>query len=637
MLLKYALLALVLVSATQFAFSQKKTSASYQYTVDLTKVVDDKVYVELLPPPISKNEVTFYLPKMIPGTYAIEDYGRFVSEFTALDKKGNKLTTEKLNDNAWKIKDASKLSKISYWIEDSYDTKLSEPEIFQPAGTNIEEGKNFVLNGAGFFGYLEGARDIPFQLSFIRPENFYGSSGLIAAEVGKPLRSINREKGNENSNKRVDIFKTIDYDELVDSPLMYAKTDTAVIKVANAEVLIGCYSPNGKITAKQIAESIKEVLMAQKDFLGGTLPVDKYAFIFYFTDQPVLSYGALEHSHSSFYYMPEQNIYQMNAQLRDFAAHEFFHIVTPLNIHSEQIEHFDFNDPKMSQHLWLYEGVTEYNAGSVQVKYGLITPEEYLKVIRTKMLSAESFSDSISFTDLSKFTLDKYKDEYPNVYMKGALIGMCLDIKLLKLSNGKYGVRNLLLDLSKKYGKSKAFKDDALFGEITKMTYPEIGDFFSRYVSGAEPLPCAEVFKAVGITYAAEQSVEDYSLGISQSIIGVAQVEGKPKLKIASTENMNAMGVAVGFKTDDVLVKINGEQIPDLGPELGSFIQKHMTALPTLKTVSFTVLRKDGETMKETELSAPVQKIAIVQKHILAFDATATPEQLALRSAWLKP
>ncbi|HPH47496.1 MAG TPA: peptidase M61, partial [Chryseolinea sp.] len=522
MFLKHLLLSLVIITSTQVSFSQKKKGASYQYTLDLTKVVDDKVYVELVPPATSKSEVTFYLPKMIPGTYAIEDYGRFVSEFTALDKKGNKLVVEKLNDNAWKIKDAGKLSKISYWVEDSYDTKIAEPEIFQPAGTNIEEGKNFVLNGAGFFGYFEGAKDIPFQFSIIRPDNFYGSSGLIAAEVGKPLSTINREKGSEDSNKRVDIFKTTDYDELVDSPLMYAKTDTAVIKVANAEVLIGCYSPNGKISAKQIAESIEEVLMAQKEFLGGTLPVNKYAFIFYFTDQPVMSYGALEHSHSSFYYMPEQTIDQMRGQLRDFAAHEFFHIVTPLNIHSEQIEDFDFNDPKMSQHLWLYEGVTEYNAGSVQVKYGLISPDQYLNVIRSKMLSAESFSDSISFTDLSKYTLDKHKEQYSNVYLKGALIGMCLDVKLLKLSGGKYGVRNLLLDLSKKYGKSKAFKDDELFGEITKMTYPEIGDFFSRYVNGAQPLPFAEVFKDLGINYAAEQSTEDYSMGISQSMIGVS-------------------------------------------------------------------------------------------------------------------
>src|SRR4051812_19291401 len=95
MYLKCLLVCAVLLSSMSLAFAQSKKETSYQYTVDLTRVVDDKVYVELLPPPVSKPEITFYLPKIVPGTYAIEDYGRFVSDFKALDKKGNKLEVEK--------------------------------------------------------------------------------------------------------------------------------------------------------------------------------------------------------------------------------------------------------------------------------------------------------------------------------------------------------------------------------------------------------------------------------------------------------------------------------------------------------------------------------------------------------------
>ena len=52
----------------------------------------------------------------------------------------------------------------------------------------------------------------------------------------------------------------------------------------------------------------------------------------------------------------------------DIAAHEFFHIVTPLNIHSEIIEHFNFVTPVPSQHLWLYEGTTEWAAHAMQFR-----------------------------------------------------------------------------------------------------------------------------------------------------------------------------------------------------------------------------------------------------------------------------
>jgi predicted metalloprotease with PDZ domain len=632
-----SLLAVALFLAPALVSGQGKKD-TYVYTVDLTKVVNDRVYVELSPPPVTTSDVTFYLPKIVPGTYAIADYGRYVQELTAVDKKGNKLPVEKIDDNTWKIKNANKLTKISYWVDDTFDTTVQGPEIFWPAGTNIEENKNFILNTSGFFGYFDGVKEVPFQFNVVRSKDLYGSTGLIPVQTGASLRSLNLEKISDDKNKVVDVYKAADYDQLVDSPLMYSKPDTAVIKVANTEVLIGSYSPNNKVTAKQIAESIREVLMAQTEYLGGKLPVDKYAFIFYFTDKPIMSYGALEHSYSSLYYMPEMSIDQMNQQLRDFAAHEFFHIVTPLTVHSEEIENFDFNNPKMSQHLWMYEGVTEYFAGNVQVKFGLITPEEYLQVLQEKMITSDQFINDVAFTDISKFTLDKYHDQYYNVYQKGALIGLTLDIKLRQLSGGKYGLRNLLLDLSAKFGKNKAFKDDQLFQEITKMTYPEIGEFFAKYVSGTEKLPLEESLNAVGVLYKEEEKFLDYSLGIGNSDVGVVQIDDKPKLQIARTESLNAMGKALGFKQGDILVKINGEALPELGPEFGAFIQKQMMALPTSKTLSYTVSRKDdaGET-KEVELSAPVTQIELSRKHMLAFNPAATAEQLTLRDSWLKP
>ena len=257
----------------------------------------------------------------------------------------------------------------------------------------------------------------------------YGGTGLIPQPAKMNANAISGDFFEVASDEAVDTFQADNYDHLIDSPLMYAEPDTAIIKVANTEVLISSYSPNKLVSAKEIAASIRETLSAQTEYLGGQLPVDKYAFIFYFMDQPLMSYGALEHSYSSFYYMPEASIDQMEQQLRDFAAHEFFHIITPLTIHSEEIHHFDFNSPQMSKHLWLYEGVTEYFAGHAQVSGGLIGIPEYVNMLREKLIvSTLNFNDSLAFTDLSKGALNEYEDQYINVYQKGALIGMCLDL-----------------------------------------------------------------------------------------------------------------------------------------------------------------------------------------------------------------
>jgi predicted metalloprotease with PDZ domain len=633
--MRLSIISFVLCFTISFSFSQNKQK-SYEYTVDLTKVQDDRLFVQLSVPAVSGDEITFYMPKIIPGTYAIADYGRYVQEFKALDKKGKPLPVEKVDENTWKIQSASKLAKITYWVDDTFDTETSGPEIFWPAGTNIEDATNYVINASGFFGYFDDMKNIPFKVNVVRSENLYGSTGLIPLQTGAPTKILKLEKSSSTMPQVVDVFRTENYDELVDSPIMYAQPDTAIIRVANTEVLIGSYSPNKKVTAKEIAESIREVLQAQTAYLGGKLPVDKYAFIFYFTDQPVMSYGALEHSYSSFYYMPEMPISEMNQQLRDFAAHEFFHIVTPLTVHSEHIENFDFNDPKMSKHLWMYEGVTEYFAANVQVQHGLISPDEYLNVLYEKMHTADQFLDDVPFTEISQFTLDKYHDQYYNVYQKGALIGMCIDIKLLSLSKGQYDLRKLMLDLSKKFGKTKAFKDDELFDVITEMTYPEIGEFFTRYVAGNEPLPLEDVFKDVGVIYKDGEVFEDYSLGITNADVGITEVDSKPRLQIISTDQQNEMGKAIGFFEGDILIGINDEEMPDLGPELGVFIQKQIQALPESDTLSYTVLRKDasGEIQK-IRLAAPVKKIQMTRRHMLMPDPQVTEEQLRTRNAWL--
>ncbi len=604
----------------------------YVYTINLSRVNDDKVLVELQVPQLDENEIKFFLPKIIPGTYKEADYGRFVTNLKAYDKKGKTLTVTRTDDNTWEIQKAKKLKRITYEVNDTFDADMGANQVYPMAGTNIEDKKNFVFNTSGFFGYFEGMKENEFELNFIRPKDFYGSTGLIATSVGQKLdNKINKEKKVvDNANLLVDKFVTTDYNLLIDSPIMYNVPDTTLIDVAGTEVLVSVYSPKGLVTSKFIAENIDEILRAQKDYLGGKLPVDKYAFIFYCEELSKLApiQGALEHSYSSFYYFPEVPQENLTQTVKDVAAHEFFHIVTPLNIHSEEIQYFDFNEPKMSKHLWMYEGVTEYSAHHVQVKYGLITPDEFLATMRQKMVSASTnYNDTLSFTDLSEFTLDKYSDQYANVYEKGALIGMVLDLKLRHLSDGDYGVQNLMKDLSTKYGKDKPFTDQSLFEEIVALTYPEIGTFFEQYVINGNVLPYREAFNLAGVDYAETVEVDDISLGN----IGIGYDNEAKKLMVASVDNMNAFGKAMGYKVGDLLLQINNTDIPLQG--LQEYIDNIKANMRHGDTLSVKVLREG----KEEELKASIVKTKRKDLHMLKMNENPTPQQLKIRNAWLKP
>ena len=175
--------------------------------------------------------------------------------------------------------------------------------------------------------------------------------------------------------------------------------------------------------------------------------------------------------------------------------------MTPLNIHSEIIEHFNFVTPVPSQHLWLYEGTTEWAAHAMQLRSGLKSPEDYLKKVIQKMqIDRANFDSTYSLRELA---LTSYSDsgqtQYANIYMRGALTAGLLDIRLLELSGGTRGLQDLIADLTRKYGKRRAFPEATLVDTLVAMTYPEIRDFFDRYVWESERLPIAEYYGKLGI------------------------------------------------------------------------------------------------------------------------------------------
>ncbi len=610
----YSILFLVLFLNTS-VFAENKSEA-YQYKVNLVEVKNDMVKVELIVPRHQYGDsIEFQFAKIVPGTYSIYDFGRFVNDFSASDQNGDKLPFQRLTNNRWLITNAKQLHNISYWIEDSYDTK-KDTVIFEPAGTNIEEGENYLLNTFGFFGYLEGLKRRPYDIEIVKPEGFYGAT---------PLKQL-------QNTASFDRFLSINYYELIDSPIMYTVPDTASIYLGETEIVVSVYSPNNILTANEVMAQISQILNAQAQYLGGVLPVEKYVILIYLFDKTPLSKGtgALEHSFSTVLFMREQAAEKIAPDIIDVTAHEFFHVITPLTIHSEEIHNFDFLNPQMSEHLWLYEGLTEYAAGHVQLKEGLIDFDEYLKLLRTKIrISKSSFNDTLPITVMSKGVLDEYSREYSNVYFKGALIGLCLDIKLRSYSDGKYGTQNMLKDLSNIYGKNEAFKDEELFNRIGMITYPQIEDFLNQYVDGSKPLPLKEVFELIGVNYLDSTVTKEITFGD----VGLGYSPEKDRILVRSTDNLNDFGKEVGFQEGDEILKINGISIN--GSNFKEVIAKLKSDLSTGDDLRFSIVRynKKGKE-KEYELTGSAIEIEKTNYSILEVVDNPSDSQLDLRKAW---
>ena len=592
------------------------TKIEIQVSMNLDKIKDDKVMITIDAPIISTDEITYHIPKMVPGTYSEDNYGRYIEGLKAYDNKGNLLPVKKTDDNSWTIANAQKLRKVTYLVNDTFDTEngkgFGKGDIFSPAGSNIEAGKNIMLNTHCFIGYFTNYMSTPYKVTISHPAGLWGATSMF----------------DQDPSATMDVFITTRYAELVENPIMYAKPDYTKFVVDDMEILIAIYSPNGKVTAENITAKMKTMMTAQKHFLGNINTTKKYSVLIYLTDsqkKDATGYGALEHPTATTVVMPEMmGMEQLAENLKDIVSHEFFHIVTPLTVHSQEIQNFDYINPKMSEHLWMYEGVTEYFANLFQINQGLITEEEFYNRIAEKMERAKPLNDTMPFTTMSANVLvQPYKDQYLNVYQKGALIGMCLDIIIRENSNGKRGILDLMQKLSKEYGASKAFNDDELFAKITQLTYPEVGEFLKTYVSGSTPIPYTQFLEKVGVGKKIKKTPSDFFLKGKSPYINV---DRKTKEIIISPYNeLSEFYTHLGLKGNDILLAIN-----DTPYTFDNIFDMISASQKWKENDAISVkIKREG---KEQILKGTV-KITYEEKEGL--EATIT-EKVTVREAWLK-
>ncbi|TGD78013.1 peptidase M61 [Hymenobacter wooponensis] len=594
--------------------AQAQQPAGYQISLDLQNIQNDRVKVVVNTPPVKEAQVTYVMPSVVPGSYSKKDYGRFVTSFKAFDSKGKQLKVKNNGPNLFVIDNAKNLARLEYLVDDTWDAKQDDSFIFQPGGTNIDAGRNVTINHYGFYGYLEGYKMQPYQVSVQKPADFYGASAL--------------DVRHESPTK--DVFTANSYVTLADGPVLYSKPDTASFSTGGARISVAVLSEGGLVKAAQVSEMLRPMSEALTKFFG-KMPVPKYQFLMYFPgmNSPLNSknggYGAMEHSYSSLYFLPEMpDSDRMRSMVLEVASHEFLHMLAPLNIHSKEIGEFDFQNPKMSQHLWLYEGVTEYVSQLVQVRGGLITPDEFRERMKDKIDKAQKFQD-VSFTEMSRKILEApYKDMYNNVYEKGALIGLLLDIRIRELSQGRQTLRDVLLALREKYGPDRSFEDSQLIPEVVALTNTQLQQFFDRYVIGAEPLPLTEYFGKIGWVYAPVGQAKVKAFGN----IGFGYDQAKDQFRAMKTK---ADENAFGLKEGDVIVAVNGQAVNMQSAE------KLLRPLVEPKTADpVRVKFRSGATGPEQERQATPREFDVEVKNLVEAIPTPTPTQQALQDGLLK-
>ena len=577
----------------------------FLYEVDFTNK-NDAFNVTLTVPSLTADDDVYSFVSYAPGVHQPLDFGRFVKMFKVYDKDGKELLTNKISINDFKILDPTNVSKIIYEIDDSFDMSTGYHPIYPMSGTGINTDY-IVFNPHGVIGYFQNLKNRPIQLNMLLD--------------GTPRIGTALSKNDEG------FYEVDSYFHLTDSPILIGDSlSYAFTTIDKIQVEAYVHSPSGKLTAQMVLDQALPILNAAIDFMGYS-PVDRYTFLMYLASEeevkemPVFnSGGALEHSFSSTYALPD--IPEYYPFLKNVIAHEFMHILSPLHLHSEVLANFDYSNPvSEDQHVWLYEGVTEWISYIMQVKNGTASTQDYLNYLSEKINNSEKYDSTYSLTRISlEWSTDEGYEQYNNIYQLGALTAAMLDIKLLQLSNGRKGLREVYLELIKKYGKETPFDNATFFDTLVDMTYPEIADFIENHIKNNTPFNFEKEMESLGIKYYNQRLNPDNLPTIG--FIIEPNSDNKPEVFSLSSEYTGKL-----IKVGDIITHLDGAELNQ------STYQDIFESIKKMKIGDEYQLDifRNGKAFKISE-----NLYAKYDKNVFEFDNEASTESIHLREIVIK-
>ena len=111
-------------------------------------------------------------------------------------------------------------------------------------------------------------------------------------------------------------------------------------------------------------------------------------------------------------------------------------------------------------------------------------------------------------------------------------------------------------NLSNLYGVNKPFDDEELFDKITKLTYPEVGEFLNTYVAGKTPIPYDVYFAKMGVNKAKVQVPANPFLKEQTQPFITVNPSTKEIIVVPST-NLNSFMNTLGLKGGDTILSFN--------------------------------------------------------------------------------
>jgi predicted metalloprotease with PDZ domain len=241
----------------------------------------------------------------------------------------------------------------------------------------------------------------------------------------------------------------------------------------------------------------------------GSFPEEEYHFIFHLLPYP--HYHGVEHRRGTVItFGPGSSLAEEEAleELLGISCHELYHAWNVCRIRPKEFLPYDFSKETYTRAGLILEGVTTYFGDLYLLKSGVYNLPTYLRHLE-KIIQREAAHYGWKNASIQESSHDLWLDGYVsgipdrkvNIYSRGALLSLCLDVILLQEGSS---LAQVMKGMWENFGlpfKGYEVKDFEKLVSASVSNSEKITHFFDSYVRGKEDLyPVLEdCFSALGI------------------------------------------------------------------------------------------------------------------------------------------
>jgi predicted metalloprotease with PDZ domain len=568
------------------------------------------VGIDIVARQVETADLKFVIPAWGPGRYAIYDFAKNVQEFSAEGADSHPLPWIKLDKQTWRV-DAGQAGGTVHAHYKVFANDLT-------GSFSQVDSDHANLNGPSVFMYVDGHKPDPITLTIEAPAQWKIISGFSTSTTERTFRAPN-------------------YDRLVDTPLEISgdcTVDQFEEQGKTIEVAVHTYNDDDT-DRSHLLSGLKQIVHIE---MAAMPPPDfeHYLFIFHFVPDIAMGDG-MEHLNST-QIITQGSVRDSTPEALETAAHEFFHLWNVKRLRPAALGPFDYTRENYSRSLWFAEGITSYYGYLFLLKSGLWTRDQFLvrlaseiyaldKEPGNKLMSAESSSFGAWFFDRSpQMQETNFTNTTISYYNKGALLGMLLDLEIRSRTQG----RKTLLDImqfmyhqfyeapaTSYYGPGRGFEEKDVVEALNSVTGSDFTPFFERYVSGTDALPYQETLATVGYRLHLETPADappSLDVAVQPEFRGARVVSIIP----------DSAADRAGLSRDDLLIDVDDQSLATEN------LATRLKPYPVGANVPITVERHGRRERITVTLDPPIRSECSITPL-----SSATPEQVAIREAWL--